>query len=716
MKKKNKKSNPFVWPVVIVVLLLILWLLFFWPASGRGKIKHIVLISIDTCRADHLSCYAFDKKTTPNIDRIAEQGTLFENVVSPVPITLPAHASMLTGLIPPAHGLHDNSNYVLPGEKVTLSEILKDRGFRTAAFVSSFVLDARFGLDQGFDSYQDDFVKPFNTVFGLERRGDETTDFAVSWLQEHKDEKFFLFIHYYDPHYKYDPPQSFAARFAGDAYSGEIAFSDFCLGRVTTKLKELGIYDSTLLIVTGDHGEMLGEHGEDEHMYFVYESAVKVPLIVKLPGSREPKRVNSTVGLIDIFPTVCGLLDIKVPGWVQGINLESFLQGREPGGEERFFYIESMIPTYLGANPLIGLTTGTWKYIRTTRPELYDLKRDPQEQDNLVLKQQKKVRIYKNNLQKILKEHEFTLVSGRRVVQDSESLDKLASLGYVAAAVSRDSFSLNRDKADPKDLIGLHAALQRVQELKFAENYGAARRILEELVIRESHFKIFEQLGEIALREENLSQAAAYFTSSLELNEDNYYANLNMGTIMVRAGKPRQAEEYFKKAVSIRPQDINALRNMGIVYEKTGRTKEACDCFEKILEIAPGDGITLNHLGTAMLARGREREAERYFTESLKLKPEQPVVLAHLAQVKSVNRNSPCYDPAGAVSLALEACRLTNFNNQRLLYVLVSAYIRSGRIPEAVKTAERAIEAAHKAGDRVMVQQLTKQLRLLKQK
>jgi arylsulfatase A-like enzyme/tetratricopeptide (TPR) repeat protein len=714
--KRNKTTSSatrqYSWLLgLIPVLVLGLFLL---HKTGGAEIRGVVLISIDTCRADHLSCYGFPKKTTPHIDRIAEEGVLFENVVTPAPITLPAHVSLLTGLIPPCHGIHDNLNYCLPEEILTLTEMLKANGFRTGAVVSAFVLDARFGLHQGFDNFQDDFVNGYNTVSGSQRRGDETTEFAIQWLKQHKNGKFFLFLHYYDPHFPYDPPGPYAAQYANDPYSGEIAFTDHCIGRVVETLKELQMYDSTLLIIAGDHGEMLGEHGEKEHLFFIYEAALKVPLLVKMPGgSREPARVKETVGLIDVVPTVCSLLNIDIPKPIQGISLEPFLKGKKPPARPRYFYIESMMPTYLGANPLLGVCTSGWKYIQTTRPELYHLETDGREQVNLVKKEPKRVGICKGVLGKILKDQLADLAGSRRA-PDRETLDKLASLGYMGANVSRDSFSLDINKPDPKDLIGLHVDLQKVQELKFEGRYTEAKRILEERGAKEPHFKVYDQLGEIAMLENNTELAIANYSRSLELEKGNYYVNLNMGALMVKKGKPQEALLYFQKAVEIRPNDIKALRNQGIVFENIGKVIQACVCFKKVLALDPKDVIALNHMGTAMLARAKEPEAMKYLMESLKVDGNQPVVLARLAQMKTVNPNSPAYDPRGAVPLALEACRLTNFSNPRLVYVLVVVYIRLGWVQEAVKAAEQTLQAARAMGDKGLEQQVMKQLQELK--
>ena len=326
------------------------------------QIKNVLLISIDTLRADYLSSYGFEPETTPHIDALAREGVLFKRVVSPVPQTLPAHSSMLTGTIPPYHGMHDNLGYQLSNSNVTLAEMLKDEGFTTGAIISSFVLDKKFNLSQGFDTYNDRFEEEHKILHLSERKGDEATRFATAWLEEHRKERFFLFLHYYDPHDGYDPPEPFASRFADDLYAGEVAFVDHCVGEVIRKIKDLKLFDSTLIVITSDHGEMLGEHGELTHQYFIYQSALRVPLIFKVPGRTEPREVESLVGLIDIVPTIAGLLGIDVPEQVQGEDLSPWLNGGNHPAEPRRFYAESVTPErYYDAAPLH--VTGQARYV-----------------------------------------------------------------------------------------------------------------------------------------------------------------------------------------------------------------------------------------------------------------------------------------------------------------------------------------------------------------
>ncbi|MHC4215388.1 MAG: sulfatase, partial [Planctomycetota bacterium] len=340
--------------IYIVLLLLagaVVAALFFWGGNFFGReIRNVLLISIDTCRADRLSCYGYRRKTTPNIDAIAEEGILFENAITPATMTLPAHCSMLTGTIPPYHGVHDNPDYQLAESNVTLAEMLTDKGFTCGAAVSAFIMDSEFGLDQGFDVYDDRFDKEIKSLGTVERRGSELTDHAISWLQKHHNENFFLFLHYYDPHFPYEPPEPFGSKFIGNPYAGEVAYTDHCIGQVIKKLKELDLYDSTLLVITSDHGEALGEHSEGTHGYFVYQSTLKVPLIFKVPGRRKAVRITDDVSLIDIVPTICGLMEIPVPTWVQGRDLSRYFSKKSYSAPERYLYCESFIPTKYDCN------------------------------------------------------------------------------------------------------------------------------------------------------------------------------------------------------------------------------------------------------------------------------------------------------------------------------------------------------------------------------
>ena len=444
--------------------------------DGDKDIRGIILISIDTLRADHLGCYEYSRNTSPNIDDLAAEGILFNHVVSPIPYTLPAHCSMMTGTNPYYHQVHDNLNFRLDDSNITLAELLKSNGFVTGAIIGAFALDGLFGLDQGFDTYDDDInadeqiakLSPFTS----ERKADEVTELAQRWLNENGSEKFFLFVHYYDVHHPYQWHDDTAFKYPflvpsfKDAYDSEIAYTDGYVGKIIDTLKQRGLYDSSLIVVVGDHGESLTEHKEATHGFFVYHSSIHVPLVVKVPGLSRKVRNNDVVGIIDIVPTICHLLGIEPPEAVEG---RSLLADAHQDGQ-RMIYCESMKPTEYNGQSLLGLAGKRYKYIHTTRPELYDLWDDPHEAENII-----------DECPEIAARFEARLLStvtgmdarpgGSKITLDAEARARLAALGYVGGSIETD-FDLAGAKEDPKDIIEFHENWEKVYIWISSRNYA----------------------------------------------------------------------------------------------------------------------------------------------------------------------------------------------------------------------------------------------------
>ena len=575
--------------VVIIISVLCVVAVLAWVSIERirtPKIRNIILISIDTCRADHLSCYGYPKNTTPNIDAFAQGATRFEKVVSPAPITLPAHSSMLTGTIPPTHGVHYN-HAQLAASNQTLAEILKSRGFTTSGIVSTYVLYRQLGLSQGFDTYDDEFKNEHEDAYGQERKGGKTTQIALDWLAQHKDDdKSFLFLHYYDPHDDYEPPEPFATRFDGDPYAGEIAFVDHCIGQVIQKLKDLKLYDSTLLIITGDHGEMLGEHGESTHAYFIYQSAIHVPLIVKLPRQKTGITISDPVGLIDIVPTICSLLKINPPADIQGIDISPFLHGQIPDDYERYLYSETVGPGRIGASSLTAITHGKWKYIHAPRPELYNLETDPSEEHNLVEEEHQRARILEDKLQQTL-EQSVREDTDSHVELSAEALRRLESLGYVAGK-STGKLEFDGDKPDPKDLIHLYTQLNKAHSLKHKKEYEQASNLLKELIHQlPNSVEIYIQLGDICKYQRDVNQAIVYYRQAYTIDPTSIlitYPLLN-DLAWKQASMPslpsRDVEEalkYAKEACKrVGFEDPNSLDTLAVAYAAVGDFEKATE-------------------------------------------------------------------------------------------------------------------------------------------
>jgi arylsulfatase A-like enzyme/Tfp pilus assembly protein PilF len=644
--------------VVTGVLGLAPWLLAACGLLGPA-IRNVLLISIDTLRADHVSSYGFPRRTTPHIDALAREGVLFRNVYSPAPVTLPAHCSMLTGTLPPVHGVRDNLHERLPDSSLTLAELLKARGFATGAVVSSFVLDRRFNLDQGFDSYEDRFEEVHKIGDVAERRGHETTRVATRWLERHARERFFLFVHYYDPHDGYAPPEPFATQWADDPYAGEVAFADHCVGQLLSKLEQLKLKGSTLVLVTGDHGEMLGEHGELNHGFFIYESALRVPLVLRVPGATgAPRQVDQPASLIDVVPTVAGLLRIPAPKHVQGVDLTPWLAGqgaRDPG---RALYAESVTPTrYYGTSSLLGLIADRWKYIETTRPELYDLRRDPGETANLVAAEPARAAALAKGLAAILAAAQSQAGAADAAGLDEEARRRLETLGYLSRGVDGAPPAFDRRKEDPKDLIGFFRKDQTLSKLVEERKYAEARALCDQMLRERPGFadchlqmsRVAASVGELgaaltaarkalelAPQKEaahlqlagllrgrgDLEGAVTHYRRALEIQPDSAETRTLLGRALAEQGRLDEAMGHLGSAVAARPDSAEAATQLGFALAKQGKLREAVESYTRALALDPGSAEAHAYLGSALASQGELDGAIGHFEQALRAKPD----------------------------------------------------------------------------------------------
>ncbi len=679
---KTRKSLLLILPVILLAgggIWLVVQQRFSTPA-----IRHVVLISLDTCRADYLSCYGYAQPTTPHIDALARQGYLFSHAMTPIPLTLPAHASMLTGTIPPHHGKHENKDPYFDPSHVTLAQLLKTKGYRTGAFVGAQILNGSFGLNRGFDTYQDRFANKDQS----ERRAGEVNRVAFEWLEKQQSYPVFLFLHYYDPHYTYDPPEPFATTYKESPYAGEIAYADHCIGQVFDKLKDLDMYKSSLLIVTGDHGEMLGEHGEAGHMYFIYQSAMQVPLVYKLPGSNAAHEIDDIASIIDIVPTVCDLVDIDPPAGIQGKSLAPYFGNKPPQSEDRHLYCESLYPTKYEANSLLGLIGKRWKYIQTTRPELYDLQKDPGEQTNLAEAQPHRARILKDRLAQILEQTVRQEKDQEDTPLDAESLKHLHSLGYVTGSSVKEDFSFDQNAEDPKDLIGFHEEYRKVSRLLGQNESVDIRALGDRLVkLRPQFYESYNLLVGLALKQKDYENAIRYGEKTIAL-------------------KPGRFMHFF----------------LGVAYFHSQKNEAAARQFELALEsiqkgqaASPAERAQVhNRLG---LVRARQKKFDLaiiQFNESLKLNPKQPGMLNALALALLVRPNQTLKDPSKALELAQQACALTQSRHPLYLSNLGLAYAELNNFSEAVKASEKAVALAQAKGDQTLATSLQQQLDLFK--
>jgi Flp pilus assembly protein TadD len=401
-------------------------------------------------------------------------------------------------------------------------------------------------------------------------------------------------------------------------------------GPVIKALKDLGLFDSTLIIITSDHGEMLGEHGELTHGYFIYQSAVRVPLIFKLPGQTKAKEVEDLVGLVDIVPTVCSLLNIESPQ-AQGTDLSPYLLGKSISGKERHIYTESLIPTKYGANTLLGVVGENLKYIQTTRPELYDLVNDPKESRNLINQQPQQVRILQSHLGEMLQESVPAPRGGSKIVLDEQARKRLESLGYVSGEVAEE-FEFDQSKGDPKDLIDLHVSVEKVHLLIARKNLAEARKICQELLLRhEDYYGVYRHLGRICFEEGDKQKAQVYMRKSLKLNPDQFGLHFNLAMLLAEAGKYDEAVHHLKEVLRLNPNQILAHNKLALVLETQGELELAMYHVSESLRLKANQHDAHNQIARLLYKKGRLDEAVKHWRLSLRLIPNQPEVKRGIA-------------------------------------------------------------------------------------
>ena len=645
-------------------------------------------MTIDTVRADHVGAYGDRAAETPSLDRLAREGVRFAAASSPVPLTLPAHSSLLSGLLPPHHGVRNNGGGALPEGTPTLATVLAARGYRTGAFVGAFVLDHRFGLARGFATYDDEIERDPHAgpVLEAERPGSAVVDRALAWLggdaarDAAAGHPFFLWVHMYDAHAPYTPPSPYRERHPGRPYDGEIASVDAQIGRLLAELDRRGLAASTVVAVAADHGEGLGEHGELTHGLLLYEPTLHVPLLVRAPGLRAGWVVRTPVSLVDVAPTLAGLLrqpfSPPAPAGaarpVDGRNLSrALLAGEQPPPEE--LYAETRYPEIFGWTPLAALRRRDFKYIQSARPELYDLEHDPGETRNMVEMPADDAAApspaaLSGFAARLAAIEAGAVAPPRGGAVDAEARARLASLGYATGGPAKPAPPTKTPAPagrpggpEPRRMAELFRryseAHDRLQEGGAAAPSGArALNDLAALVAADPHNPVFRgelarawrQRGDFARAVPLYRQAAAdapedpeawYNLSStladagqpaaaraaieraIHLDPSRPEAHNTLGIVQLAAGKPEEARREFAVAAALDPRNATALNNLGNVLRGLGRPDEAMRAYQRALAVAPRYAEPLNGLGTLEVERDRPAAALSYFERALQLAP-----------------------------------------------------------------------------------------------
>jgi arylsulfatase A-like enzyme/Tfp pilus assembly protein PilF len=600
---------------------------------------NIILITLDTLRSDRLSCYGSRRVETPNIDSFAHEGVIFTNAASTVPFTLPAHSSMMTGTYPPYHGVRENVGTQLGDDVPILAGLLRDGGWATGGFVSSFVLDSRWGIGRGFDHYFDDFdLSAFDTpdMASVQRTGDVTVAEAVRWLDDRPaDKPFFLWLHLYDPHEPYTPPEPFNSQYRERPYDGEVAFTDSLVGDFRKALEDRDLLEKSLVVLTTDHGEGLGDHGEMFHGYYIYESTIHVALIVRPPAMPDSGRaVSAPVSHVDLVPTVLDAVSIPYPDVLHGRSLVPLMFGAAED-MQRAVYSESMYPLlHYGWAPLRALRTDRFKLIDAPRQELFDLVRDRHESDNIASRQPDTALELDQQLEVLRRGIERAGTSAAQQVElDEQTLAQLEALGYMAGqggVAVEDEEEVPR--ADPKDKLPLHQKIMAAQgRMELADT---AVHILEEVLAEdEGIVDAHHMLGRIAANQERFEAAVDHFRRALELDPDNKNSLLGLASTYAALKRYDDALAGFQRLIDVHGMDSNATISMADIHVTRDEHAMASEVLEKAISAGATQAIIFNKLGEVRGEQGRAVAAADLFEQAIEAASDFPMPYFNLAVV-----------------------------------------------------------------------------------
>jgi arylsulfatase A-like enzyme/Flp pilus assembly protein TadD len=587
--------------------------------TAPAKTYNLLLITLDTTRADHLGAYGFRSAETPALDALAASGIRFANAGSPVPLTLPAHAAILSGLLPIHHGIRDNGGASFPAGRETLPKLLQHAGYRTAAFVGSFVLDHRFGLGGGFDVYDDEIRRDPNqrSTFDAERSGGEVTDRALAWLDREDARPFFAWVHLYDAHAPYEPPEPFRSRHAGSLYDGELAYVDAQVGRIVDDLRKRGQLKRTIIAIVGDHGESLGEHGELTHGLLLYEPTLHVPLIVSAPGLLAAAVIEQPISSVDLAPTLGKLLGVTFAAnaKLDGHDLSaSLLANSEPMPADLF--AETEYPAIFGWSDLATLRRGHLKLIASPKPELYDLAADPRETRNLLSDERRTYRDLSTSLE-LLRAGAAPAATAPAV--DAETRAKLASLGYVAPTAAANG---NGARPDPLDMAPLFHAFEEANWASNAGHPDEAIARLKPIVAADPANAVFRGSLARALRSAGrLTEAIPLYRQATAMAPHDPETWYNLAVALQEAGETREAGVAIREAIRRDDQRPEAHNALGIAYSAEGKANEARAEFEKAIAIDPLDARAFNNLGNTYRDVGQFDQAATAYSHAMTLAP-----------------------------------------------------------------------------------------------
>jgi arylsulfatase A-like enzyme/Flp pilus assembly protein TadD len=640
-------------------LILILTALTALCAAAETPAKpalNVVLITIDTLRADHLGCYGYKQIKTPNIDGLAADGVRFENAFAVVPVTLPSHSSMLTGTYPMLSGMHDFSGNKLSPLQPTLASVLKQAGYQTGAVIGAAVLDSRFGLNQGFDFYYDhfDFSRLDEANLDeMERPGNVVADVALDWLGKNSQKKVFLWMHLYDPHFPYHPPEPYSREYAAHLYDGEIAFADEQVGRLLRFLKEKGIYRNTVIVLCGDHGESLGEHGEKTHGFFIYNATMHVPLIIRLPENRLPdnaaaRTVADPVSLVDLMPTVLGAVGLEIPSQVQGRNLLSELRAdrtdRERSNRDRVLYGETFLPRiHFNWSELRGSENTKYHFIDAPRPELYDLAKDPAEVHNLFTEKKAVAEEMRAKLTGMIRDYSAGKELAEKTGLDPALMERLKALGYAGFSggssptsndpTSNDPAISSRSLPDPKDRVVTYELISDAIADSQHGRYQESIEKLKSVIKTEPNSVPAHYLQGLDYYRLNMfAEAVDELQKTVQLSTDYALAFFNLGMAQAHAGQMDAAIATLQRTLQLDATNFEAAYNLGVAFIQKRQLEPAAAALRQSVTIYPEFARGHRALGETLLYLDKLDDAIAELRRAVELAPQEPIMHESLAK------------------------------------------------------------------------------------
>lgn len=615
----------------LVALVMVALAYFDWPVLSPSKAAlaqskpNLLLITLDTTRADRMGFLGSTRDLTPTLDALALESLVFTRAYAQAPITPVSHATILTGTYPPFHHVVD-FGVSLPATVPYLPDLLRRRGYRTAAFVGSLVLDPSNGtapgFDRGFDRYDAGFrmrLPGQDRYQTVERRGEEVVGRALSWLGGGPQEPFFLWVHLFDPHDPYDPPPDLKRRFAASPYDGEIASVDRLTARLTGALRGNGLLDRTLLAVTADHGEALGAHGEDTHGLFLYEPSLHVPLLVRLPAREHVGlRVTTRVRLVDLAPTILEVLAVPVPAAMQGASLLPLT--RTPAAEDRPVYSETEYPRRgFGWAPLASWRSDRFLFVRAPRRELYDLVADPGETKNLTASRGRVADAMDTELGQFIQRMGGGDAARQATPIDRDLAQRLAALGYVSTSAAASAITSG---VDPKDKVAIANALRAATAAVEDGDFASAIPRLEIVTASEPNIALAQlNLGIARAHQREYARAIAPLKKAIALEPDRMIAHYEMGVVLYETGELKAAAGHFAIVAAKMPAWADARYSLGSVYARIDRLPDALTELRAALTLEPRHFRANLLLGRLLTLRGDPAHALPYLRTALEIQP-----------------------------------------------------------------------------------------------